>query len=103
MVLRYILLAMHLLNPLLLTVTCLVRIYHTITVIDTQVLQFSATTYNAAMDTFVHAFLDLCENLFGLYTKNGISGGFPSKTMSSSAHPGPHQLYLPLRALFLQL
>lgn len=56
MVLRYILLAIHLLNLLLLTVTLLLWTYHTITVIDTQVLQFSATTErtNAAMDTLVH-------------------------------------------------
>lgn len=71
MVLGYILLTMHLLNPLLLTVTFLVWLSHTITVIDTQALHFSATTErtNAAMDTLVHVFLDLCENLFDYIPK----------------------------------
>lgn len=39
-------------------------------------LQLSAPTYNAVVDILKQAFLDLWEQLFGIYTKNGIAGGF---------------------------
>lgn len=38
--------------------------------------QLSATTCNAAVDILAQVLLDLCEHLLGIYTKNGIAGGF---------------------------
>ena len=39
-------------------------------------LQLSAPTYNAVVDVLVQALLDLWQQFFGIYTKNGIAGGF---------------------------
>lgn len=107
-VLRYIHSAMHIWNALPLTVTLLMHIRHTVTVVG---------YLSQVPPSFCHH-MECCnrhpwtcplgsvwETLWNIWCQqwNGMAGGSQSKRMSSTDHPRPFQLYLPLKVLFLQL